>query len=38
VMTDEEAADVAKDIFNLFCEATNLADLPVGFAPRRQER
>lgn len=34
-LSDDDAQTAAEEIFDLFQEATNLADVPVGFEPRR---
>lgn len=33
-LTDEDAASIAKEIFGLFCAASELANTPVGFGSR----
>ena len=33
-LSDEDAAKIAGEILSLFCRATDLADIPVGFEPR----
>ena len=35
-LADDDAAKIAEEIFSLFCEATDLADTPVGFESRRR--
>jgi hypothetical protein len=37
-LTDADAAQSAEEIFSLFCAATDLADVPVGFEPRKEDR
>lgn len=34
-LSDEAGAKIAGEIFGLFCSATDLAAIPVGFEPRR---
>jgi hypothetical protein len=35
-LTDDEGRELAKEIFSLFCAATDLASIPVGFEPRKR--
>ena len=37
-LSDFEGGRLAKDIFDLFCRATELADIPVGFQPSRRDK
>ncbi len=34
MLTDQDGAKIAEEIFELFCRATDRATVPVGFEPR----